>query len=250
MIRAENLSLKIDKFILNDLNFSIREGEFVLIIGPNGAGKSSLLKIIDGIIRYEGSLKLNSLEIRDMTRRNIAQLISYQPQQIDFSMPVTVKDILIAGRYPYQSYFHSYSDSDIKIMKNISVNFRLNDFENREINTLSGGERKRALIASSYIQDVEIFLFDEPFSSLDPGEIVNILKILKYLKKEGKTVIVVSHNYSLFNKIADKLIALKNGKIIYSGNYTNDTEILKSTFNIDFRTIKSIDGEIVIPAEK
>jgi ABC-type cobalamin/Fe3+-siderophores transport system ATPase subunit len=131
----------------------------------------------------------------------------------------------------------------------VADKFMLSNLLERDINTLSGGERKRVLIASAYVQDVKTFMFDEPLSSLDPKESLNILKVLEELKKEGKTVIIVTHNISPFFRIKTKIVAIKNGKIVNVDKLENISSLLFKTFDINFRNIRHSKGDIFIPDE-
>lgn len=236
MIAIHNLNYSIrKKKILSHVNFEINEGEFWLILGPNGAGKSTLLKIICGLIHdYEGSVRIHEKESRDFSPRDMARIISYQPQFDEFSLPLKVNEILLAGRYPYKSFFKDYSESDYQCYNDVIRRLNLEAFLDRDINTLSGGERKKVMLASAFIQDVSIIIFDEPFTFLDPGAISNLKKMMIETHRLGKTVIVVSHDLPVLFPIVGKILALKNGSVIYSGDRVFDKTMLKSTYDTTF----------------
>ncbi len=249
MLEVKNVNVSLGKTILSDISFKINDGDFLLILGPNGAGKTTLLKSITGIYDYQGTILIDGFNTKKLKRKELARLISYQPQREDFPLPLSVRDILISGRFPYKTLFHAYNRKDTVILNRVSDKFMLSNLLERDINTLSGGERKRVLIASAYVQDVKTFMFDEPLSSLDPKESLNIIKVLGELKSEGKTVIIVTHNISPFFRIKTKIVAIKNGKIVTAGDTENISSLLFKTFSINFKSITHSKGDIFIPDE-
>ena len=121
----------------------------------------------------------------------------------------------------------------------------MEDFLDRDMDTLSGGEKKKVMLASAFIQDVSIILFDEPFTFLDPEAVSNLKKMMKRLSLMGKTLIVVSHHFETLFPMVNKIIALKQGRIVYSGNKIFDREILKETYNTNFERIMVNNKEII-----
>ncbi len=247
MIRIEKLNYSVGhKQILHDINLQVRDGDFQLIFGPNGAGKTTLLKILCGQIRhYDGTVLLDGRPIKEFTIRQLAAFVSYQPQFDDFTMPIAIKDILLAGRYPYKSFFKSYSKEDYRIYNRVVEELELQSFLDRDITTLSGGEKKKVMLASAFIQDVSIIIFDEPFTFLDPEAVVNLKRMMTRLNQMGKTLLVVSHHFETLFPIVNKITALKNGRVVYSGDKTFDPTILKETFNADFQRIHHNGREII-----
>ncbi|MGE5343441.1 MAG: ABC transporter ATP-binding protein [Candidatus Omnitrophota bacterium] len=247
MIEIKHLSYQLQKkTILEDIDLTVNAGDFWLIFGPNGAGKTTLLKILCGLIHdFDGTVRIADHPIKDISPKKAAQIISYQSQFDEFSLPLKVKDILMAGRYPYKSFFKNYSEDDYRMVEDTIRKLNLDAFVERDINTLSGGERKQVMLASAFIQDVSIILFDEPFTFLDPGAISNLKKIMATLHAMGKTLIVVSHDFEILFPIVDHILALKNGKIVYSGPRTFDKEMLRSTYGTSFEKITVHDKEII-----
>jgi len=251
MIKIKNLSFYREKQILKDININISEKKLTILIGPNGAGKTTLLKIISGIINdFKGEVVIGEKNIRDLSKRELARYISFQPQSEEFLLPISVKDVLLAGRYPYKKLFSDYNKSDMELYENCIKKFEISKITSQDINTLSSGERRRVLIASAYIQDVPVLLFDEPFSNLDPEGVADLKKIFEELKKEGKTILVVTHSLQPLFSLTDNIISLRDGKILYSGDKSSTSEVLKKTFNMDFEKILHNNKEIFIPYEK
>lgn len=251
MIKIENICCSINKRdILSDIDLEIEEGDFCLVFGPNGAGKTTLLKLLSGLItEFTGNIHIQGRNIKDIPRKEMAKILSYQPQFEEFSLPISIKEILLAGRYPYKSFFKDYSKEDYRVYEHAVRHFKLEDFINRDIETLSGGERKKVMLASAIIQDVSVILYDEPFTFLDPEAVSDLKKMMVRLQKEGKTQIVVSHNFETLFAIVNKIAALKNGRIIYSGEKVFDKKMLQTTYNTPFESINFKGKEIIFPYE-
>ncbi len=237
MIEVADLSYIIgERPILRDLSFSVEKNDFVLICGPNGAGKSTLLKILAGIIPITmGRVTANEKNLACYSRREMATLLSYLPQSDDFGLPILVKDILWAGRFPYRSFLKKYSVQDQKIFTEGVGRFSLDILLERNIQTLSGGERKKVLLASAFIQDVPVILLDEPLNALDPASAVRLIKMLESLRDQGKTIMVVSHEIERFFPAANKVLALKDGKKCYFGQKKFSPELFKEIYQVSFQ---------------
>jgi len=251
MITIRDLSFIRGKIILNNISLDIRSNELTILIGPNGAGKTTFLKILSGLIGdFTGKVLVNGRDIRSFPKKELATHISFQPQSEEFLLPISVRDVLLAGRYPYKKLFSDYNRSDLEIYDQCIDKFEIGDITARDINTLSSGERRRVLIASAYIQDVPILLFDEPFANLDPEGVMDLKAVFSGLKGEGKTLLVVSHNLEPLYSLTDNLIALREGNVIYSGKRKGTAAVLRKTFNMDFERIRHNKTELFVPHEK
>jgi len=232
--------------ILRDLNFSIEKNDFVLIFGQNGAGKSTLLRILSGIVSAKkGEVMIAGKNVALYSKKELATMLSFLPQSDEFELPILVKDILLSGRYPYRSIFKKLSDRDNDVYEKGIERFALGDLLGRNIQTLSGGERKKVLLATAFIQDVPIILLDEPINSLDPGSTVHLKKMLEYLHHEGKTIVLVSHEIEHFFPYANKILALKNGEKSYFGEKIFSPQLFHEVYEVSFqRTL--IGGKEII----
>lgn len=251
MITIKNLSFGFQKkIILKRINLQIKKGEFWLIFGPNGAGKTTLLKIISGLLRnYSGEVRLDSVNILKLTRKQLARKISHLPQYDEVSLPLSVSEILLAGRYPYTALFRDYSKQDIELLNRAVIQLGLKNLLNRDVNTLSGGERKKVMLASAFIQDVDLILLDEPFTFLDPRALSRLRKNLEMLHRQGKTLVVVSHTIESLFPLVTHMAALKEGKLIYAGKKRFQKQILKETYGINFIRLALENREIIVTDE-
>jgi iron complex transport system ATP-binding protein len=247
MIAIENLTYRIQKKrILKDINLQIKRGEFWLIFGPNGAGKTTLLKIFGGLLRnYSGQTRLDGVDIPRIPKKQLARKISYLPQFEEISLPLSVAEILLSGRYPYTSLFRGYSGHDRDRVARAADQLDLTKFLNRDINTLSGGERKKVMLASAFIQDVDLILLDEPYTFLDPRAISNLNRNLEMLHGQGKTLVIVSHSIETLFPLVTHMAALKRGKLVYAGKKRFRKQILKETYGINFSRLALENREII-----
>jgi iron complex transport system ATP-binding protein len=247
MITIKDLSYKIrSRTILNQINLQIKENDFWLIFGPNGAGKTTLFRIMNGMIHdYMGEVTVCNQNIKRNSRKDMGKKISYLPQFDEFTLPLSVQDILISGRYPYTSLFKDYTAEDYHLVKNVVEQFELEEFINRDINTLSGGERKKVMLASAFIQDVSIILLDEPFTFLDPYAISQLKKVLTTFNESGKTVVAISHQIDILFPLVNKMAAIKNGELIYSGEKSFKKNIFSETYGIQFNHLMAGNKEII-----
>ncbi|MCP4215961.1 MAG: ABC transporter ATP-binding protein [bacterium] len=235
-----------DKTILDGINLDIRDGDFWLIFGPNGAGKTTLLKALCGqITDFSGQVLLYQKPVSSFSTRQLASHISYQPQFEEFALPISIKDILLSGRYPYKSFFKSYSREDYRIFNNVVRRFHLESFLERDMHTLSGGEKKKVMLASAFIQDVSIVFFDEPFTFLDPEAVSNLKRMMCELHEMGKTLVVVSHHFETLFPIVTKIAALKAGHLVYAGNKRFDGDMLQKTYNARYERITHNGKEVI-----
>ena len=247
MIKVVNLGYSLGhKPILKNMDFSLNENDFVLIFGPNGAGKSTLLKLLAGIIpAKQGDIFIGRKNILNYTKKELATQVAYLPQFDEFSLPLLVRDVLLSGRYPYQSFFRKYSRQDHEIIEKTVERFALADYVERNIQTLSGGERKKVLLASAFIQDVPLILLDEPLNFLDPASAMQVVKMLKEFHEQGKTIIVVSHLIQNIFPQANKMLALKNGKIHYFGLKKFSVKLFHEIYQVSVKRVFVENKEII-----
>ena len=216
LIEVTNLSFSYgDKKILSDINFSVEPNTFVAVLGINGTGKSTLIKCLNKINKLtEGEVKINSMSIDDMTINELAKMIAYVPQNVSTSFPIDVYDVILLGRRPYLNW--SIGDYDRDIVAKVIQNLRLQDFAFRKFHTLSGGEQQKVVIAKAIVQEPQIYLFDEPTSSLDLFSQYDILGEIKSLvedKSNPCSAIVAMHDINLASKFADKVLIIHKSEV-------------------------------------
>ena len=226
------------KEVLKELSLNIDENKLTGIIGPNGCGKSTLAK---NIIRYINGkfeyFKIMDIDIRQLSHKKIAQLISYIPQKSTIISNISVFDYVLLGRFPLlKNSWDNYSEKDYEIVENNINLLNIKELRDRNVETLSGGELQKALLARALAQEAKILLLDEPTSALDLNNAVEFMKILKNISiKKEISVIIIIHDLNLASLFCDSLIILKDGKFIEKGSpkeVINEKNI-KSIYNLD-----------------
>jgi len=247
MIKTDQLSYGIgNQPILENVDLHIEKNDFWLIFGPNGAGKTTLLRIMAGFLSgYHGAVRLKGKSILNYSRRELARIVTYLAQEEKLVLPLRVREVLLSGRYPYRSPWSGYSRKDRDIFRQAVDLFNLDRFLDRDIHTLSGGERKKVFIAAALIQDVSVILLDEPLNFLDPGSSRSIVSLLVNLHEQGRTVVVVSHCLERFFPVANKILAIKEGNPLYCGPRIFDPKLLKETYQVDYHRLRRGAKEII-----
>ena len=207
-IEIKNLTVAYGENIaLEDLNLNIEVGSLMALVGPNGAGKSTLIKtILKFLKQITGEIKIN------------AKTLAYVPQRnsVDWDFPTTLFDVVEMGCYGRVELFKRVSKEEKqKVLKAIEQVGML-EFKDRQISELSGGQQQRAFIARALVQEADIYLMDEPFQGVDSTTEKSIVEILKQLKAEGKTIIVVHHDLQTVPTYFES-VALINKAVIVSG---------------------------------
>ena len=185
-IEIRNLTVAYGENIaLENLNLDVEAGSLMALVGPNGAGKSTLIKtILKFLKQITGEIKINGKTLAYVPQRN----------SVDWDFPTTLFDVVEMGCYGRVGLFKRVNKEEKqKVLKAIEQVGML-DFKDRQISELSGGQQQRAFIARALVQEADIYLMDEPFQGVDSTTEKSIVDILKKLKSEGKTLIVVHHD--------------------------------------------------------
>ena len=241
------------KEVLKELSLNIDENKLTGIIGPNGCGKSTLAK---NIIRYINGkfeyFKIMDIDIRQLSHKKIAQLISYIPQKSTIISNISVFDYVLLGRFPLlKNSWDNYSEKDYEIVENNISLLNIEELRDRNVETLSGGELQKALLARALAQEAKILLLDEPTSALDLNNAVEFMKNLKNISiKKEISVIIIIHDLNLASLFCDSLIILKDGKFIEKGSPKEviNEENIKSIYNLDCKVCyNENDKPYIIP---
>jgi len=204
------------KPVLWDIDLSIPHGKLAAIIGPNGAGKTTLIKAIVGLIKpVSGGVDFSDKEIKNGRLKN---KIAYVPQSgsVDWDFPATVLDVVIMGRYGHLGWFRRPGITDKNMALETLSNVGMREYASRQISQLSGGQQQRVFLARALIQQADIYFMDEPFKGVDAQTEKSIVLLLKKLKEQGKTVIVVHHDLQTVTDYFDWVVLI-NLRIVANG---------------------------------
>ena len=224
--------------IISDLNLKIESGEWVGVIGSNGSGKSTLLKGIAKIIPTKsGDLLLNGASIRVLSTKNMAKLVSYLPQTLNSNLPLTVKELVALGRSPHKHFWEfDLNANDLSIIDDALALCNLKQYSNTTLNSLSGGQCQRAYLALTIAQKTKIILLDEPTTFLDINFQIQMLDLIKNLKKQNKiTIITVIHDINLALRYCDRLAIFKKGNLLTIDEPVKalSKEFIKEAFSVE-----------------
>jgi iron complex transport system ATP-binding protein len=205
--------------LLQNISFSAAKGEVICLLGPNGTGKTTLLRCLLGINQpASGSILIDGRDAQSMAHKEKFRHMAYVPQNTTVAFSYTVSDLVFMGRHPHVDYFSNPSDQDVAITVKALEQLNIAHLADRYFDELSGGERQMVLIARALAQQAELLIMDEPTSALDYGNQVKILKLIQALSRAGYTVIMSSHYPSHAFLVANKVLLMRNGKLLDSGH--------------------------------
>lgn len=249
--------------ILDSADLTLSAGELVGLIGPNGAGKSSLLRVMAGLQQPDsGKIHLstaNSLTkvhtqklLNDFSGRERAQLLAYLPQQETPAWPLQVEHLVGLGRAPWHKPMSGKSERDKQAIERALDITELQSLRHRIVNTLSGGELQRTLLARVFAGEPKIILADEPIAALDPYHQLHMMELLAEHAQQGGTVLAALHDLSLAARFCSRLVLLHHGKIVADGQPIDvlTTENLERVYGISAYVDCRDDGVVIIPRKR
>ena len=211
-------------WVINGMEFTIRQGEIVGVIGPNGSGKSSLLKLLAKLVRpQEGAIHLFGAELGALSRESISRQLAYMPQDLSFDFPFSVLDMVLMGRFPYRrgglwNLVGWERREDLAAAEEAMVQTDVAHLANRMIATLSAGERQRTLLARALAQAPRVLMLDEPTAHLDLNHQLEVCRILQRVHAQLQmTVLLVSHDINLASQYCDRILVMKQGAVVCIG---------------------------------
>ena len=214
-VEVHDLTVAYDlKPVLWDIDLLIPKGRLVAIVGPNGAGKTTLIKAMLGLIKpVSGAVRFQGAGGGFPKNR-----IAYVPQSesVDWDFPATALDVVVMGRYGYLGWFRRPGQAERNMALAALEKVGMRDYANRQISQLSGGQQRRVFLARALVQEAEIYFMDEPFKGVDAQTEKAIVVLLKELREQGKTVIIVHHDLQTVADYFDWVVLI-NLRIVASG---------------------------------
>jgi len=249
ILDISNISLSFrDKLILSNVSLEVSAGEFFVIIGPNGAGKTSLLKVLSGLQKAQkGTVTIKDKNILNYRRRNLSQIMAIVPQHIEVGFPFTVADTVIMGRSPHLGILGMEGENDFHIAEEAMKFTDVSHLTDRKLFQLSGGELQRVIIARAICQQPEIILLDEPTTALDPSHQLKIMDLMeKFRREHGTTIIMVSHDLNLASMYGDRVLLLKSGRVVKTGDPKSvlNKELLEDSYGCRIQVDESPLGGV------
>ncbi len=244
LMEAKNISFSYDKKeVLKGVDLELHSGDVLSLLGKNGCGKSTLMKILMGIYPSQGEVYLLGRNIKEYKQKEIAQLISYIPQTHKIPFDYTVFEVVLMGRLAHIGLFSNYSKEDKKIAHEALERVGIVNLKEEIYSQISGGQRQLAFIARALAQKSKIIFMDEPVTGLDYENQIKLLLFLKEFASKEYTFLKTTHypDHALYT--SNKVLMLKEGKIINSGDIsTLDEKHIKTLYNVDVEIIEKPNG--------
>ena len=194
---------------LRDATFDVPTGTITALVGVNGAGKSTLFKAIMGFVpAAKGEISVMGMPVSEALKQNI---VAYVPQseEVDWSFPVLVEDVVMMGRYGHMGFFRRPRAADHAAVTDALARVNMSDFRHRQIGELSGGQRKRVFLARALAQEGQVILLDEPFTGVDVQTEDQIIDLLREMRDEGRVMLVSTHNLGSVPEFCDRTVLVK-----------------------------------------
>lgn len=209
LLGCADLDIEIEgRRLIDKLHFHASAGTVTCVLGRNGTGKTLTLHTLAGLRPSRVSPQLCGRELVHYSRRELARLLALVPQDTAEAFPCTVMERVIVGRHPHIGFWQWESERDMAITRAALEQVDLHGLEERQIDTLSGGERRRLAIAAALAQDPRLFILDEPTNHLDPQHQLDILKLLRAKADAGCAVIMSLHDAGVAARFADQVLLL------------------------------------------
>lgn len=252
MLTANNITFSVgQKRLIEDISASFAPGQLHLIIGPNGAGKSTLIKVLARLLRPDsGTVKYEGLDVRDAREADLAKHRAVLSQAIEVAFPLTVREVVMMGRYPH--FGGRPGPIDEKIVDDVMSHFDVTEFGARDYQTLSGGERQRVNFARVLAQlwrdgnehrsgngsspPTRYLFLDEPLTFLDIRHQIGFMKKVRDFSNSPDVVTVgVVHDLNLAARFADQIVLLNHGRLVAGGSPAEvlTADLIRETFGVE-----------------
>ena len=206
-------------FMLDGVSMTVARGSLTGLLGPNGCGKTTLLNLLSGVLQpHHGFVSLNGAPLAGRSRRDVARHLAVVPQETHPAFDYAVMEMVLMGRHPHLGPLELEGPRDLALAHEALAATGTEHLAGRAYMTLSGGEKQRVVIASALAQTPDVLLLDEPTASLDLGYQLEVASLLTRLNRDrGVTMVLATHDLNLAASICDRLVLLRDGRIIAEG---------------------------------
>ncbi len=235
--------------VLRGVDLTCAPGELLGVLGANGCGKSTLLRVASGALRpLAGTVTVEGDDVAELSPRAIARRVAVLPQESGPLFPMTVLDVVLLGRHPWQPAFAFEGEEDVAIARDALAQVDAAPLADRDVSTLSGGERQRVFLARALCQGGRVLLCDEPTSHLDLRHETSVFRLLRSVADDGRAVVVVTHDVNLAAQVCDRVLFLRphgaEDSVVAAGPpaMTMTADVLLAAYGISVRIDHDPDG--------
>jgi cobalamin transport system ATP-binding protein len=239
-----------DRRLVDDVSFAVPPGAWVSLLGPNGAGKTTLLRVLAGLRRFRGTVRLGGRSLDELGRRDAARLVALVPQIPVLPPAMSVGDYVLLGRTPHLGVFAREGLEDRYAAAAALAELELDALSDRTLASLSGGELQRVVIARALAQAAPILLLDEPTTALDIGHQQQVLELVDRLRREQNlTVVAAMHDLTLAAQYGDSVVLIDRGRIVAEGSAQDvlTTERVEQLYGARVRVVGAGADVAVVP---
>jgi iron complex transport system ATP-binding protein len=239
--------------IVDGVSFTVEPAAWVSLLGPNGAGKTTLLRVLAGLRRFRGSVRLAGRELAELGRREAARQVALVPQTPVVPPAMSVGDYVLLGRTPHMGVLAREGARDRAAAREALVRLELDSLAERPLSSLSGGELQRAVIARALAQSAPVLLLDEPTTALDVGHQQQVLELVDELRRaDGLTVVAAMHDLTLAAQYGDRLVLIDRGRVLAEGDAREvlTEERIASLYGATVRVVHGDGAPAVVPVRR
>jgi iron complex transport system ATP-binding protein len=230
-----------DRVVLRDFEVDAEPGTLTALLGPNGAGKSTALRAMARLLHpRSGTATLDGRDIWKLPRRDFVRQVAFVAQDGSADWPMTVEQLVLLGRAPHRGWLLPYTPEDREALGTALRQVEMESLRRRPLDTLSGGERRRAMVARALAQDARVLLLDEPGAHLDLRHYLELFALLRSLSRERQVAVVLSlHDLNLASLFADRAVLLSEGRLVVQGPCSEvlTPEHIRRVFGVQVETI-------------
>lgn len=234
------------------LSLTAESGGWTALIGPNGAGKTSALRALAGLVAFDGEVRIEEQDVRRLGRRALARLVAFVPQKPETPPALTVSEYVLLGRTPHISYLGAEGKRDRDAAARALRRLDLEEFAQRPLGSLSGGELQRTVLARALAQEARVLLLDEPTTSLDLGRQQLVLELVDELRQDGLTVVTTMHDLTLAGQYAEHIVLLDRGSVVAEGSAADvlSAPNVATHYGANVRVIEDEHGVFILPVRR
>jgi iron complex transport system ATP-binding protein len=239
--------------IVDGVSFAVEPGAWVSLLGPNGAGKTTLLRVLAGLRRFRGSVRLAGRELAELGRREAARMIALVPQAPVVPPAMSVADYVLLGRTPHMGVLAREGAGDRAAASEALLRLELAPLADRRLSSLSGGELQRAVIARALAQSAPVLLLDEPTTALDIGHQQQVLELVDELRRaDGLTVVAAMHDLTLAAQYGDRIVLVDGGRVLAEGDAGEvlTEQRIASLYGATVRVVHGEGAPAVVPVRR